>query len=301
MDGIDISILRGVRQVPGLNERFWRFVKVEGECWVWYGTRYKPGRFSRGGYGTFALPVRSERGNAIRTEPTHRIVYEAVNGPPERDQLILHSCDNPPCIRPLHLRAGSGTDNSRDKFARGRGNNPRKLSDEQVKALRETYAADPSISAATLGRQYGVTTGATVGMIRGFLRRYAGGPRSVIRRQKRKPHTTKLTEEQVQEMRTRHAASEMTMSQLAKHYGIEVSGVSRIVRGELWSHASGPLKPPKKYRRLEATEVSTIRQRIQEGTSQRHLAKEYGVSPVTVYRITRGLTHRLTPPTPHPR
>jgi hypothetical protein len=35
-------------------------------------------------------------------------------------EQIRHDCDNPPCVNPAHLRAGSAKDNTADALARGR-------------------------------------------------------------------------------------------------------------------------------------------------------------------------------------
>lgn len=46
--------------------------------------------------------------------------------PPEDKPCILHRCDNPPCIEPAHLWAGTVAENNRDKAAKGRHHNQRK-------------------------------------------------------------------------------------------------------------------------------------------------------------------------------
>ena len=51
----------------------------------------------------------------------HRLVYELEHDiilTPE--QLILHSCDNPGCVNPRHLRVGTHEENVKDRQSRGR-------------------------------------------------------------------------------------------------------------------------------------------------------------------------------------
>jgi hypothetical protein len=43
-----------------------------------------------------------------------------LSGVDVKDLFVLHSCDNPPCCNPNHLRTGTAKDNSRDMVERGR-------------------------------------------------------------------------------------------------------------------------------------------------------------------------------------
>src|SRR4051812_34729058 len=81
---------------------------AEDECWEWEGSA------SRGGYGRFW--INKDRG---LTGP-HRFALERKIGKPLGDLDALHRCDNPPCVNPAHLYAGTDADNVRDKMARGR-------------------------------------------------------------------------------------------------------------------------------------------------------------------------------------
>ncbi len=90
-------------------ERFWSFVdKSAGPdaCWPWTGSRLK-------GYGAF----RRYGNRRVAT----RIAWEYVTGaPPPDDLVIMHSCDNPPCCNPAHLKPGTDAENVADCIAKGR-------------------------------------------------------------------------------------------------------------------------------------------------------------------------------------
>lgn len=52
----------------------------------------------------------------------HREVFFAYNGYfPEQ---VLHSCDNPPCYNPRHLRGGTHAENMADMREKGRAHRP---------------------------------------------------------------------------------------------------------------------------------------------------------------------------------
>jgi hypothetical protein len=72
---------------------------------------------------------------------------------------IRHKCDNPLCINPDHLEAGTHYDNMRDMYSRGRANPPKgeshphaKLTTDQVLAIRA--ATGPYRRVAS---QYGIS------------------------------------------------------------------------------------------------------------------------------------------------
>lgn len=58
---------------------------------------------------------------------------------------IMHSCDNPSCVNPAHLSAGTAADNIQDAARKGRMSGPKlrgmenpasKLTDEAVRKIR---------------------------------------------------------------------------------------------------------------------------------------------------------------------
>lgn len=118
-----------------LDDQFWGDVHASfspNRCWPWRGARNKAG------YGV--TTVRGKR------ELAHRLAFELHNSTPPT-ALVLHSCDNPPCCNPEHLRDGTHADNMGDKMSRNRqakgeicGNN--KYSRALVDALRHLHAVD---------------------------------------------------------------------------------------------------------------------------------------------------------------
>lgn len=48
----------------------------------------------------------------------HRLVFLDCNG--YLPEVVTHTCDNPPCVNPAHLEAGTWQSNMDDKFRRGR-------------------------------------------------------------------------------------------------------------------------------------------------------------------------------------
>lgn len=52
----------------------------------------------------------------------HRVSYEMRHGPIPDGLNILHDCDNPNCVNPSHLKAGTQQENMRDASLRGRLN-----------------------------------------------------------------------------------------------------------------------------------------------------------------------------------
>jgi hypothetical protein len=67
--------------------------------------------FDSGGYGLFLMG---------KNKRAHRITYEIANGPIDLGLYICHHCDNPSCVNPAHLFAGTQYDNMQDSIAKGR-------------------------------------------------------------------------------------------------------------------------------------------------------------------------------------
>ncbi len=111
--------------------RFWRKVTPSKGCWIWQGTKNQRGYGQMRMYPSGALSA-------------HRVSYELHKGPIPAGLIVRHSCDNPSCVNPAHLLAGTHKDNARDCIDRGRkatSHAPhtrlRKVTDDQVREIRQ--------------------------------------------------------------------------------------------------------------------------------------------------------------------
>lgn len=126
--------------------------RQDNGCWFWSGRR------NRRGYGVAWTPAsRSPQG-------AHRAAYEAWVGPIPEGMLICHRCDNPPCINPAHLWAGTQSENIEDMWrkrrgfdVRGEGNGRAKLTADDARIIRSLRGIETQES---LAKRYGITQGA---------------------------------------------------------------------------------------------------------------------------------------------
>jgi hypothetical protein len=117
-----------------------------GECMEWQGSRTS-------GYGRIQV-----RGKNVWA---HREVLRLATG--LEPEVCMHTCDNPRCINPAHLRPGTAQTNTADMVQKrrhvfGERNHKAKLSAQAVREIRAAYAG--GVVGPALARQYGVTHGA---------------------------------------------------------------------------------------------------------------------------------------------
>lgn len=78
-------------------------------CWEWAASR------DESGYGRFGI-------GGCRWDRAHRVSWKFHFGAITKGKFVLHTCDNPKCVRPDHLYLGSKKNNAQDRETRGRGN-----------------------------------------------------------------------------------------------------------------------------------------------------------------------------------
>lgn len=136
-----------------LAEKFNRFTRRTDGCWLWVGTR------DNWGYGLVRYEGRS-------TFKAHRASWLLHRGPLTPGMWVLHSCDNPACVNPEHLRLGNHQQNiddmvSRRRHAHGTRGAKAKVTDADVLAIRASTE-----SAKALAARYSVSPAAIYSILR---------------------------------------------------------------------------------------------------------------------------------------
>ncbi len=149
------------RTIP-LEIRFKKYIgpTTPAGCILWIG------KLNTHGYGMIG-----EGGSKGKGLSAHRYAWERANGPIANGLLVLHRCDNPPCINPDHLFLGDHADNMADKVAKGRQQKGEqcpiaRLTAALVRELRKRYLAG-GISYKALAAEYGFSTNAVCCAVRG--------------------------------------------------------------------------------------------------------------------------------------
>ena len=144
--------------------RFWAKVDDGGfppdECWEWRGC------ILQSGHGQFSI-------NGKRTN-AHRVSYEMAHGSIPKGKMICHRCNNPACVNPGHLYAGTSKSNAQDsiragtfhfiKHGLGEKHPCAKLTERVVMKIREQSGFGTSYR--KLASQYGVSYGAIAKVVR---------------------------------------------------------------------------------------------------------------------------------------
>jgi hypothetical protein len=140
-------VLRGVT----LPERMAAYTDRRGkaECWPWLCG------CDADGYGEVSL------GGSSQHRRAHVVAWEIANGRAvPKGMVVMHTCDNPPCVNPAHLVLGTNLDNIRDRDRKGRVSrgerHPRsKVTDDDVLAIRRAWKRGTSVM--ELAVEYGVS------------------------------------------------------------------------------------------------------------------------------------------------
>jgi len=175
--------LKGKRYKP----LFWDRVSKSDECWEWTGP------FNRRGYGRYWY--------GERVWSSHRLSYLWAYGPIAEGLYVCHRCDNPKCVRPDHLFAGTSKENRQDAKRKGRLH-WKKKPESIARGERHGSRTHPGIRAGS------------------------------------KNGRAKITEALAVEMRRLYATKEYRQQDLAEKYGLNVSTVKRTLNRTYWKNTT---------------------------------------------------------------
>jgi len=219
---------------PSAEERFNDAYDVidESGCWEWQRG------VTGSGYGQITV-----NGDSMGA---HRFSYELYNGDIPEDAIICHKCHNPPCVNPNHLYAGDEKRNAQDAIENGdwpdhtgEERTPAKFTSGKVRTIREEYTKGATVSA--LSKKYSVSMGTISRIINGESYPDAGGPTNVdthgrMARRGEENNKTKLSPDDVREIRRIYDEEDVTMAELGGQFDISSTQVSDIVNRNVWQH-----------------------------------------------------------------
>lgn len=124
---------------------FYNKLKImDNGCWEWTGSRHNQG------YGMTRIDGVLVRCNRLALE---------LEGIDLTDKVAMHTCDNPPCCNPAHLRAGTIAENIQDrnnKKRQAKGKDCRNIiPEEEIDDIRQLYLSG-SYYQREIAEMYGV-------------------------------------------------------------------------------------------------------------------------------------------------
>lgn len=194
------------------------------DCWPWTGYRNEQG------YGRVETQGKMYY--------AHRVIFELANpgaitweAPKDKSHrgFLMHTCDNPKCCNPSHLRICTHAENMADKKAKGRAPDfrgalgPRaKLTEEQVIEIRRKKNA--GVTKDALATEYGVSPSSISHICYGRTYQNVAAVERVAHK-----FAQKLTTEDVIAIRASHAAGERATA-LAALYGVTERAIHRVLK-----------------------------------------------------------------------
>lgn len=125
-------------------DRLMSKVRKSSTCWIWTG-------YSKNGrYGSIGVNNRAKQ--------AHVVAYELFTGPIPVGMVVMHTCDNPRCVNPDHLKVGTMKDNMADCVQKGRFRKPARYKLTQpgiINKIRQMLA--DGMSQRTVAHEVGVS------------------------------------------------------------------------------------------------------------------------------------------------
>ena len=134
---------------PNILKKFMEKVVATQSCWWWTGAKSKS---YRTGHRIFYGVVTIKR----QMYYAHRVSYMLHYGTIPDGMYVMHTCDNPMCVNPKHLKLGTPLDNIKDckekgRLAVGQNHGRSKLKNDDVQKIRQL---DNFMSRAEIARLF---------------------------------------------------------------------------------------------------------------------------------------------------
>lgn len=208
-----------------LGTRFWSKVAVKSEdsCWEWQANK------NNKGYGMFSV------NSIVGKKLAHRLSYEDRYGAIPHGMHIMHSCDNPACVNPSHLSAGTRSDNMTDCAKKGRMGNM-KLADASVISLLKDYV--DGMSHKDIAKKYGISVNTVPDFTSGESRQWLLGNHGCpsleeLKAARNMKPNAKVSEETAREIREKLNNGARGID-LAAEYGLHKATISDIKLFKIW-------------------------------------------------------------------
>jgi len=121
-------------------DRFWKYTNKgkKDECWEWQGSTMLHGGYGQLSIGFNRSPIKA-----------HRLSYMIHYGEIPKNLFICHKCNNPLCVNPNHIYAGTPNDNWKDTINSGNAYKFINLGGEQCRAHKLTNEQVDTIKNST--------------------------------------------------------------------------------------------------------------------------------------------------------
>lgn len=280
-------------------ERFWNKIEIKGpqDCWEWKNGTHN-------GYGVYWHEGRNVRAN--------RFALELTVGPAPFDgAMSLHSCDNPACCNPAHLRWGTTQDNKDDFILRkGRQQGERSpmatLTNDQVDRVYQHRMAGKTIGEISeeLGVPYTTVENIYVGRSWSHRLGVDGNPtleelRNSKPAKKRQAYNRIVSDDLVDDILKARVQGE-SAGDIAKRLGLPLGTVSPVHSGLAFTHRHGvdgnptfdelrSVQAANPNQKLTVDDILEIKALLSQGYWGKDIAQKYGVSKATISNIKKSM------------
>lgn len=276
-------------------QRFWDKVSKgeKDECWPWIGHR------TDREYGVFWVDGKNVR--------AHRYALIMEKGEPSDPSLLaLHSCDNPPCCNPSHLRWGTTQDNSDDMVLRNRAARGEKSANALITEQQASQILKMRVSgmkcqeiADDLGMSADLVMNVYTGRSWAHILGVNGNPtlkelKSSRPKNRVRAHNRILTEEMIDSIFHGRITGK-TCPEIASELGLSVGTVSPVFSGHAFTERLGLFGNPTREellsvkagpkKALTADEVEEVLTLLKQGYTGASIANRFKVGKATISRI----------------